>query len=167
MKQFRKHRIVIFTLIFLFVTASAHSQKDKPDKQPEADAGIKNEIKTALEKWNDAAKSRNLKQFMELYDNSPDIMLVGSDSGEIFMGREQIENWATKLLSFASFSWDMKRIDIDANGNTAWVFMDGFMVVTNDKGKTRKLPYRFTGILVKVNNTWKWRLFSGSAPGSH
>jgi len=61
----------------------------------------------------------------------------------------------------------MNRVDKDYNRNTAWVFMDGSMLVTIDKGKSSKFPYRFTGILVKVKNNWKWRLFDGAVPGGH
>jgi ketosteroid isomerase-like protein len=167
MTQFRRHRVVIFMLIFLLITASAHSQKDKPDKKQEAAAGINKEITASLKLWNNSAKSRDISHFMDLFDNSEAIIVVGSDSGEVYKGKEQIEGWIKLLFSHRSFSWEMNRVDIDHNGNTAWVFMDGFMTVTNDKGKTAKFPYRFTGILVKVKNTWKWRLFNGSAPGSH
>jgi ketosteroid isomerase-like protein len=167
MKQFQKFNILFFVLICLLVAATGYSQTSTPDKKQGKSTAIQKEITASLEKWNEAAKSRNVRQLMELIDNSGDIIVVGSDSGEVFKGRDQIENWITKLFAYASFSWDMKRVDMDQNGNTAWVFMDGFMIVTNDKGKTSKFPYRFTGILVKVKNTWKWRLFDGSVPGGH
>lgn len=167
MKHGQKSRIAIFTLIWVFIAASGISRAGKPGRIQEEDATVKKEITAALETWNDAAKSRDLMRFMGLFDNSESIMLVGSDSGEVFKGKEQIEGWAKKLVNYASFSWDMQKIDIDHNGNTAWIFMDGFMIVTNDKGKTSKFPYRFTGILVKVKGTWKWRLFDGSAPRGH
>jgi len=167
MRQLKTPKPILIALICILFFTQTQAQTGKTENKQQDKNSIKKEITASLETWNNAAKSRNLKQFMDLYDASPDIMIVGSDSGEIYKGREQIEKWAAKLLSFASFSWDMKRIDIDANGNTAWVFIDGFMVVTNDKGHTRKFPYRFTGILVKVNDAWKWRLFNGSVPGGH
>jgi ketosteroid isomerase-like protein len=167
MKQFRNHRIVIFTLICLLITASAHSQKNTSDKQQVKDAEIKKEITASLEIWNNSANNRDVGHFMDLFDNNEAIMVVGSDSGEVFKGREQIEGWMKMLFAHRSFSWDMNRVDIDHNGNTAWVFMDGSMIVTNDNGETARFPYRFTGILVKVKSTWKWRLFNGSVPGGH
>ena len=167
MRQFQKSGKVIFTLIFFLISALSYPQTVKSDKKQGADAGIKKEITAALELWNSSAKDRDVSHFMDLFDNNEAIMAVGSDSGEVFKGREQIETWMKMLFAHRSFSWEMKRVDIDHNGNTAWVFMDGYMIVTNDKGKTAKFPYRFTGILVKVNNTWKWRLFDGSAPGGH
>jgi ketosteroid isomerase-like protein len=167
MRKSKTLKLILIALICTLSFSQNQAQTSKADKRKSDSHTVNKEITAALITWNDAAKSRDIKQFMALYDTSPDIMIIGSDSGEVFKGREQIEKWATKLFRFASFSWDMKRIDIDSNENTAWVFMDGYMVVTNDKGNTRKFPYRFTGILVKVKNSWKWRLFNGSVPGGH
>ena len=164
MRQFQKSGKVIFTLICFLISASGYLQTGKSDKKQGANAGIKKEITAALELWNNSARNRDVNHFMDLFDNNDAIMAVGSDSGEVFKGKEQIENWMKMLFAHRSFSWEMKRVDIDHNGNTAWVFMDGSMIVTNDKGKTAKFPYRFTGILVKVKSAWKWRLFDGAVP---
>ena len=167
MKQFQKFKIVFFVLICLVSNTPSRAQTNKTDKK-QADNNIVNkEITIALELWNSCAKNRDVSHFMELFDDNEAIMAVGSDSGEVFKGKEQIEGWMKMLFSHRSFSWEMNRVDIDHNGNTAWVFMDGSMIVTSDKGKSLKFPYRFTGILVKVKDTWKWRLFDGSTPRGH
>jgi ketosteroid isomerase-like protein len=127
-------------------------------------ATVKSEIMDALQLWNNAAKNANVEACMAQFDKTDDIILVGSDSGEIYKGKEEIRGWLTRLFKHAGFSWEMNRIDIDSHDNTAWVFMNGKMVVKWDSGQTRKTPYRFTGILVKENNVWKWRLFNGSNP---
>ena len=165
MKQFQLSQIAITALIYFVSFAPAAAQTHKTDKKQVKNLNIINEITATLELWNSSAKSRDMSHIMELFDNSEAIMIVGSDSGEVFKGKEQIEGWIKMLFSHRSFSWEMNRVDIDHNGNTAWVFMDGFMIVTSDKGKTAKFPYRFTGVMVKVKNSWKWRLFNGSAPG--
>ncbi len=141
-----------FSLTITSISAQKSSEK------------VKSEITEAVQKWNAAAKSANADQLMLLFDNSDNIMVIGSDSGEICKGRDQILSWLSAITKHNSFCWEMNRIDIDYNGNTAWVFVDGFMIVSNDKGKTRKTPYRFTGILVKKKGEWKWRLFDGSIP---
>jgi hypothetical protein len=167
MKKIQIFRIVIIALIFLASNAIIHAQSANADKNHAGNDVITKEVKTVLDLWNSTAKSRDTTHFMELFDNSNSIMLVGSDSGEVFKGKKQIEGWVKMLFAHRGFSWEMNRLDIDHNGNTAWVFMDGFMIVTNDKGKTAKFPYRFTGILVKSKSLWKWRLFDGSVPGGH
>lgn len=143
--------LILFSLLFNTVSAQT-SEK------------VKSEITAALRIWNDAGKNSSVDQILAQFDNTDDIMLVGSDSGEIYKGHEEIKKWLTGLFSFASFSWEMKRVDIDANGNTAWVFMDGKMIVKFIKGGELIRPYRFTGIMIKKEDGWKWRLFDGSIP---
>jgi ketosteroid isomerase-like protein len=167
MRQLSTSKSVFFTLICLIIASAGNSQPSKSGGKQESNAAIKKEITATLETWNNMAKSRDANHFMELFDDSEDILVVGSDSGEVYKGNVQIEGWVKMLFAHRSFSWEMNRVGIDHNGNTAWVFMDGSMIVTNDKGKTAKFPYRFTGILVKIKNTWKWRLFDGSVPGGH
>ena len=125
---------------------------------------VKREISKTLEIWNNAGKKADINQVMALFDTSANIILVGSDSGEIFIGKNQAKEWLTQLFSFGSFSWEMSRIDIDNNGKTAWVFVDGKMIVNFHKGGKKITPYRFTGIMVKKKGEWKWRLFDGSVP---
>lgn len=125
---------------------------------------LKEEISRTLEQWNTASKNADLEKFMAMFDNSDNIILVGSADGEISKGRDQVREWLSQLYGFAGFSWEMNRIDMDCNGNTAWVFVEGAMIVNFHKGGTKKTPYRFTGIMVKKKGEWKWRLFNGSVP---
>lgn len=145
---------LIFLILIISNTLSAQILNDN----------IKGEITNVLKNWNAAAKSSDLEKSMSLFDDSENILLVGSDSGEVFKGKEQIRGWLSQLYSVAGFSWEMDRIDIDYNENTAWVFVEGRMVVEFKNGKMKKPPYRFTGIMVKKGNEWKWRLFNGSNP---
>jgi ketosteroid isomerase-like protein len=167
MYKTQKSITVVWLLICFFYSITLHAQHSLAGKQKASKEAVKKEIVSALELWNKSCKNRDINQTMGLFDKSPGIMVVGSDSGEVFTGKEQIESWMNMLFAHRSFSWEMSRVDIDSNGNTAWVFMDGFMIVSTDKGKTAKFPYRITGILVKVKNDWKWRLFDGAVPGGH
>jgi hypothetical protein len=101
---------------------------------------------------------------MNLFDDKDSVMLVASDVDEIFKGKEQISKWLGMLFKNNLFHWDMKRIDIDSYKKTAWVFVDGAMIVTGKKGNQFSVPYRFSGVLVKRNGVWKLRLFDGSIP---
>ena len=149
---FRVGLMILLLASFQLVTAQKTSDK------------VKSEITKSLEIWNNAAKTANLEQALALFDNSTDIMLVGSANGEVAKGKDQAKEWLSQIFGFAGFSWEMNRIDIDSNGKTAWVFMDGKMIVKFHKGGTKITPYRFTGILVKKKGEWKWRLFDGSVP---
>ena len=124
------------------------------------------EIRAALGKWNETASRADLDGFMALFDESNDVMLVGSDRNEIYRGKAEIRGWLAQLFAHNRFSWDLSHPDIDANENTAWVFVDGTMTITDDTGAVTKTPYRFAGVLVKRGQDWKWRLFDGSIPAS-
>ncbi len=152
----RKIRINLVILISVVVPFSVMAQSNNNR--------IKSEIQNELKIWNDAAKKGNLNEFMALYDTTASIFLIGSDKGEICRNKEEVRKWLAAIFKYNSFEWEMKQIDIDNNKNTAWVFMDGAMIVTNNKGKKFETPYRFTGILVKKHHHWKWRLFNGSIP---
>jgi len=153
-----KKLILIAALILIGMSTEMQAQA-----QTDADK-MKAEIRESLQQWNAAAKSGDVNRCMAMFDTTPDILMVGSDSGEIFKGPIEMREWLTALMEHANFSWEMNRVDIDYFENTAWVFIDGKMVVSFDNGKSRKNPYRFTGILIKKEGAWKWRLFNGSIP---
>ena len=144
-------------MILLSVSIQSVSAQKSSDK-------VKSEITRALEIWNNAAKTANLELALTLFDDSPDIMLVGSANGEVSKGKDQAKVWLSQIFGFAGFSWEMNRVDIDSNGKTAWIFMEGKMIVKFHAGGTKITPYRFTGIMVKKKGVWKWRLFDGSVP---
>jgi ketosteroid isomerase-like protein len=146
----------VILILFASLITSVSAQKSS--------GKVTGEITRALETWNAAAKSANVEQSMALFDDSENIMLIGSDKGEVNKGRDQVREWLTQIFGFAGFSWQMDSISIDSNGETAWVFVEGKMIVDFKKGGTNTTPYRFTGILVKKKGEWKWRLFNGSIP---
>ncbi len=154
----KKNLFLQFIFLILFATQFTSLSAQKSSEK------VKAEITEALSIWNAAGKKANTDLAMEQFDNSENIMVIGSDSGEIYKGPVQIRGWLDAIFKHNKFTWEMNRIDVDYSGNTAWVFVDGFMIVTNDKGKIRKTPYRFAGILVKKKGEWKWKLFDGSIP---
>lgn len=160
MQHPRHYFLLMLVCIYQFIPNQITAQKN-------ADTAVNGEIRAALQTWNQMAIGRNTESFMALYDQSADMLMVGSDSGEIFRGKAQIGKWLGMLFKHNSFSWEMNILDIDHYGKTAWVFMDGFMVVKNEAGRTRRTPYRFTGVLVRKKKVWKWRLFHGSVPAGH
>jgi ketosteroid isomerase-like protein len=153
-KNFLIEFVVVILLSVILNPLSAQTSNDK----------LKTEITEALNLWNAACKNGNLDKAMSMFDESDGIMVIGSANGEINRGKDEIKKWVGQLFSFAGFSWEMTRVDIDSNGKTAWVFMDGKMIVDFRKGGQKITPYRFTGIMVKKNGMWKWRLFDGSVP---
>jgi ketosteroid isomerase-like protein len=158
MQQRTKYIFLQAAFVFvLLVTVNSLSAQKSSEK-------VNNEIAETLKIWNTACKNANLDQVMSMLDITDGLMVVGSDNGEINKGKDEVKAWLSKIFGFAGFSWEMTRVDIDSNGKTAWVFMDGKMIVDFHKGGQKVTPYRFAGVLVKKNGVWKWRLFDGSVP---
>jgi ketosteroid isomerase-like protein len=154
----KKNILLQVVLVILFsVTINSLSAQKTSEK-------VKNEITETLKIWNTACKSAKLDQVMSMLDITDGLMVVGSADGEINKGKDEVKAWIGQIFGVAGFSWEMNRIDIDCNGNTAWVFVDGKMIVDFHKGGQKVTPYRFTGIMVKKKGAWKWRLFDGSVP---
>jgi ketosteroid isomerase-like protein len=128
---------------------------------------VKTEIQKAIDGFSETSGRGDLAGVLAKFDDQADILLVGSDTGEIYKGRAAMEVWLGSLYKSSGFSWQMDRVDISHNGNTAWAFVEGKMKVTNKStGKLRfSNPYRFSVVFVRKENHWVLRLFHGSAPG--
>jgi hypothetical protein len=90
--------------------------------------------------------------------------LVGSEPGEIADTREGLARLMSSLFSRKerlSWSWDDRTVT--HQGEIAWVFAEGHVVVTAPE-RTDRLPYRLVCIFQRVAGDWRWRLFSGSQP---
>ena len=154
-----KKNILFQAVLVILLSVSVNSLAAQKSSEK-----VKSEITETLKIWNAACKNAKLDQVMSMLDNSEGLMVVGSADGEINKGPDEARKWVSQIFGFAGFSWEMTRIDIDSNGKTAWVFMDGKMIVDFHKGGQKVTPYRFAGILVKKKGAWKWRLFDGSVP---
>jgi ketosteroid isomerase-like protein len=139
------------------------SPRTAPSRPPEV---VQAEVRRAIDQFSETAGRADLAGLLALFDANADIMVVGSDKGEVFKGRAAIEGWVAALFKSNAFSWQMDRVDISHNGDTAWAFVDGRMNVSNKTTGQLRLssPYRFSAVLVKRGDRWVWRLFHGSAP---
>jgi len=123
------------------------------------------EIRKSLDRLNEALSTKDLQTVMSVFDNSDDITVIGSDSGEVFIGRERVKLFMKIIVSMPFvFSFDMDQVSINHNQNIAWIFVDGKMVHTRSNGKVSKVPYRIMAVMVKKDSDWKWKVFSGSIP---
>lgn len=138
------------------------------------EAGMANdqvEIRATLDALNDACAKRDIHAFMGLFEENDQILLVGSDTGEVYHGRKEISGFMEMLFNLPFvFSFDLKNLTLRQDRNSAWLFTDGNMIHTGDKGESAGTvaakPYRFSVTLVKRDEVWKWQLFHGSVPGA-
>jgi ketosteroid isomerase-like protein len=122
-------------------------------------------IRAGLDTLNAAMARRDVPAVMALFDDTDDILLVGSDTGEVFRGRAAVAGFIQALcgLPFV-FSFDLPDVIIRHGGRSAWVFADGAMVHTRDNSQATRVPYRFSLAMVKRGHEWRWQLFHGAIP---
>jgi len=158
-----KRVLALFSLLVL----SAFGCKAPQALPPSSSDAVQSEVRAALDQFSGTSGRGDLAGVLALFDEKADIMVVGSDKGEVFKGRAAIESWLSRLYKSNGFSWNMDRVEISHGGDTAWAFVEGKMNVA-DKTTGSLLfskPYRFSAVLVKRGDRWVWRLFHGSAPG--
>jgi ketosteroid isomerase-like protein len=93
-----------------------------------------------------------------------DVLLVGSDDGEIARGQSEIRHFFTRMFARDStFSWEGAWIDATRAGDLVWFFADGEMTVEGPQGQANG-PYRISGVLERIGDRWLWRQYHGSEP---
>lgn len=158
-----KHLLAAFSILLVGLVGCTSLGAGPPTSSENVQA----EVRRALDQFSDISRRADLVAMMAQFDERADIMLVGSDKAEVFIGRTAMEGWLESLYKSSGFSWQMDRVEISHNGDTAWAFVEGKMNVNSKAtGKLRfSKPYRFSAVLVKRGDRWVWRLFHGSEPG--
>jgi ketosteroid isomerase-like protein len=156
--------IMVYCLIFTFMhEVKGRTIRPETNKLNKVDPN--SEIRKCLDRMNEMLATKDLQKVMSIYDDSDDIIVVGSDSGEVFIGRERVKEFMKVIVSMPFvFSFDLDQVVINRNDKIAWVFVDGKMVHTRSDGRVSKVPYRIMAVMVKKSSEWKWKVFSGSIP---
>jgi len=129
----------------------------------ELDKEVESRVRQVLERFNTLVSSRSLQVLAEFMPGE-DIILVGSESGEVAKGRQALEAFFTRVFAReTTFSWEWDRIDVSHAGNLAWFFAEGRVVLSSEQGQ-RRSPYRISGVLERRGERWLWRQYHGSEP---
>jgi len=93
--------------------------------------------------------------------------LVGSEPGESAQTREELAALIGALFAKPfRVSWFWEQCDVTHHGDLAWVLAEGRLETTY-VDRVEGAPYRLLGIFQKIDDCWRWRLFSGSEPARH
>lgn len=127
-------------------------------------------IRSTIVAMNAACAARDLPAFLALFDDDEPVLFVGSDANEVFHGKAATGRFMEVLFELPfTFSFDLENATIRQTGDTAWVFVDGHMIRTGDKGGTAgkvvRDRYRFSIAMARKDGRWRWQLFHGSVPG--
>jgi hypothetical protein len=148
-------KIVIWLLsIILIVSFGCAPQTTKVDLEKEL-----SEIENVLEKYVIANENQNFTLIEEIWAGEDNILLLGTDSDEIYTGWVQIKNAIKHQFNSFEDTYIVisnQRIEINDTGNTAWFSeMLNYNFIYQGEAKSFE-GIRFTGVLNK--NEGKWEL---------
>jgi uncharacterized protein (TIGR02246 family) len=97
-----------------------------------------------------------------------DVVFFGSGEGEEAVGREQLAATLTALApkvagSAFALQWDLREVDV--REDVALLTASGTATISDANGST-SARYRLTGVLVRVDGHWLWRVYHGSEPAA-
>jgi len=145
-----------------------------PALAKEVNAQALENIKAMLEKHDRALNQQDLKALMETFAADPEIVLMGTGPGELWVGQPAIED-AYKHF-FADFDagsmttncpWKMG----DMNGNLAWLAAVCEVSDKQQGREARQYLLNVSAVLQKQEDNWRFRtmhfssLIAGPGPG--
>jgi ketosteroid isomerase-like protein len=129
----------------------------------QSEADTRSAVREVLERFFHLVSTRDMRVLAE-FAPGDDVLLVGSDAGEIATGPQEIEAFFTRIFAATStFSWRSRCLTVSQAGDMAWFFADGQMTVENAEGQEER-PYRIAGVLERIGDQWLWRQYHGSEP---
>jgi ketosteroid isomerase-like protein len=149
-------------ILFLLTLISCSSKQEESDSAKDAKAIIQ---KNLLD-FASHAKAKDADSILTMFDNSDDIMLVGSDSSEVKHGLKEISDLVKGATNKPyTINWDFTNAEIFATSQVAWAFNNNYLTLLNSDGSQIRVPYRLTSVWVKKGKNWKLKFFNGSVPG--
>lgn len=124
---------------------------------------VSNEIRETLERFGRLVSARDMDAVAEFAPRE-DVLLVGSEQGEITRGRGALAAFLQEIFHRPeTFTWEWTSVEVSSVGDVAWLYAEGHVLVRRDANENRA-PYRLTGIFERVEGVWRWRQFHGSEP---
>lgn len=124
---------------------------------------VREQVCKALERFNALVSTKNLQVLAE-FAPGDDVLLVGSDAGEIWRGRRELESFFVRIFARdTTYSWEWDGIDVFRAGDIAWFFAEAQIVLMTDN-EQRKTSYRTSGVLERHGERWLWKQYHGSEP---
>jgi ketosteroid isomerase-like protein len=135
-------------------------------EQTDSEKNVTSIIQKNLIQFATYAKEKDADSMLSMFDNSDDIMLVGSDSSEVKHGRKEIRNLLHAALSKPYIiNWDFTNAEVFTSSEVAWAFVNSSVMLLNEDGSEIRIPYRLTSVWIKQGENWKLKFFNGSIPG--
>jgi hypothetical protein len=119
----------------------------------------------ALSKLDAALASADPASFEECFD--PHVVFIGSGAGEEATSRDELLTVARSLAVLAesaTFDIDWLTLDATVDDHIALVAGHGVVRASGSLAHLDGTQYRVTGVLIRVADSWRWRVYHGSEP---
>jgi ketosteroid isomerase-like protein len=140
--------IGLSTLTVLLV-ALGLSQAGQTDAKAEAG------IKKLMESYRAAVGKQDLAGVMKFFADGPDTVVMGTGPGELYVGKESIEN--AYRAFFSNFQTEKNKITwtkSGVNGNAAWILGTSLITQNLKEGKN-EFEMNWSAVLEKKGGEWK------------
>jgi uncharacterized protein (TIGR02246 family) len=129
-----------------------------------ADAQVEREIREVLARFDAALAARDATALTGLFAPDADIVLIGSEEGERFVGPDQVRQLFARITGqYDRLAWSWGWTSISARGDVAWLSAES--VVQAQIGAQRfAIPYRLSAVFEKRDGRWWWMQYHGSEP---
>jgi uncharacterized protein (TIGR02246 family) len=138
-------------LLTLVVLLLAFGLSQARQTNPKAEA----EIKKLLENYRAAVGKQDLTGVMKSYAGGPDTVVMGTGPGELYVGKESIEN--AYRAFFSNYKTEKSKVawmKIGVNGDAAWVLGTSLITQTEEKGMN-EFEMNWSAVLNKEGGEWK------------
>jgi hypothetical protein len=117
-----------------------------------------------LDEFGRSISNQDLDAALATFSLRPDVLLVGSEAGEVAKGPEALRSFLELVLNSGSrITWQWSTRHGAIFGDAGYVFAEGEVIVTSATATSRQ-PYRMTGILVREGTEWRLLCFHGAEP---
>jgi hypothetical protein len=119
------------------------------------------EVWRTVEVFFDHMAAGRLDDVLTAFAPDDDVALYGSEASEAFVGRSAIADFLRRLFARGyGPRFTFRKHQIACGGDAAWFVAEAEV----HAGDLCIAPYRVSGVLVRQNGRWQWKLFNGSEP---
>lgn len=141
----------------IFLTVLVSFALTLPCLAQQRDTKVNADVKAVLEQHNKAFGAHDIKGVMEMYASSPDVVLMGTGPGEVYVGDEAIggaydqffNRFDANTLTF-KYDWSLAA----SRGNFAW-FAVSTTIEGTLKNEKKERVLNMSGTLEKVKGNWR------------
>jgi uncharacterized protein (TIGR02246 family) len=140
--------IGLLTLMLLLLTLGI-SQAGQTDSKAEAG------IKKLMESYRAAVGKQDLAGVMKSFADGPDTVVMGTGPGELYLGKESIEN--AYRAFFSNFQTEKNKVTwmkSGVSGNAAWILGTSLITQAQKKGQN-EFEMNWSAVLEKKGDEWK------------